>query len=165
MVDGVYLPEQIVALTAQHDKLFAERQAIVVEADPEQRTFLQDGGAGSGSILKLQVDVYEHPDGEELLRVAPGRYDFTSGMGSGCFGDSSFHEPPLVAALMARLLKERYSHYAGGLPSVSASSDGPWHRDTYDLFGDFGNVDCKLPPFYFNILVPLVDLFKGERWR
>merc|ERR1711998_205714 len=78
-------------------------------------------------------------------------------MDSGCFGKPDFHEPPLLALLMRRALKFSYSHYAGALPSKASSHVGPWHRDTYDLFEDDA-IDVKLPPYYYTVLIPLVEL-------
>ena len=161
-IDGVYSAAQIAAFAAQHDILFAQHCAVKTEADgphgtgPERRIYVQDGAAG-GSV-DLEVDVYDLPCGDEFIQVAPGRFDFCSGMDAGIFGRGDFHEPPIVAELMKRLLKGRYAHYAGALPSVASSQDGPWHRDTYELFDDFDKVDCALPPFYYNVLIPLVDL-------
>ena len=164
-IEGVYSAAQIDAFTAQHDRLFEQHLAVAAETkSPQHRTYIQPGAAAAGGpgegmrSVPLEVDVYDLPDGDELIRVAPGRVDFCSGMDAGIFGQSSFHEPPAVAALMRRLLKNSYTHYAGALPSVTESADGPWHRDTYDLFDDFDRVDCALPPFYFNVLIPLVDL-------
>ncbi|CAK0892018.1 unnamed protein product [Prorocentrum cordatum] len=110
-----------------------------------------------GKQTSRWTQVWDIDGEEEVYKLAEGRYDFTYGMASGCFGKSAFHEPPIVAALMKHLLKSDYTHYAAALPSQVKSDFGPWHRDTYDLFGD-DRIDVSLPPFYYTILIPLVEM-------
>ena len=73
-----------------------------------------------------------------------------------------FFNHPLVSALVWRLLKRDWSHYNGALPSYSSSTEGssefgPWHRDTYSLFG-CEEMDHSLPPFYLTMIVPLQEV-------
>ena len=68
---------------------------------------------------------------------------------------------------MWRLLKCDWTHYNGALPSYSSRTDdsqelagsefGPWHRDTYSLFG-CEKQDQDLPPFYLTLIVPLQEV-------
>ena len=79
-----------------------------------------------------------------------------------------FFNNPLISALVWRLLKCDWSHYCGALPSFSSpgskddcemkkSDYGPWHRDTYSLFG-CEEQDQGLPPFYLTLIVPLQEV-------
>merc|ERR1712216_949776 len=96
-------------------------------------------------------------DDTEVVKMGDSMYDFRYGMNAGCFGNSEFHEPPILGLLMLRALQNDFSHYSGALSSKSESAVGPWHRDTYDLFGN-DTIDVKLPPYYYKVLIPLVTL-------
>ena len=80
-----------------------------------------------------------------------------------------FFNNPLISALAWRLLKCDWTHYNGALPSYSSltydlkkitgSEFGPWHRDTYSLFGS-EKKDQDLLPCYLTLIVPLQEVTK-----
>ncbi|VEU35677.1 unnamed protein product [Pseudo-nitzschia multistriata] len=87
------------------------------------------------------------------------------------FASLEFRRPKILAELMDRMLRSDYKSYAGALPVSAANDndsddnesnsnvprDGPWHRDVYLLFDD-ETVDVGLPhPYYFTVLIPLVE--------
>jgi hypothetical protein len=113
----------------------------------------------SQNLPKLKKDskgTYWFED-TEILDLAKGRFDFYWGMDKGIFACEKFLEPNPIKQLMKMELKSDYSHYAGALPSIGKSQNGKWHRDVYSLFND-EKLEISLPPFYFTILVPLVEI-------
>eukprot|EP00927_Polykrikos_kofoidii_P029234 TRINITY_DN25315_c0_g1_i1.p1 TRINITY_DN25315_c0_g1~~TRINITY_DN25315_c0_g1_i1.p1 ORF type:complete len:267 (+),score=46.16 TRINITY_DN25315_c0_g1_i1:38-838(+) len=153
VIEDVYAQQQIGKYRKRFEKLCGEVRRKASRITPEERTYMHT--FGSEKTLD-KVEVHDLDDDSELIRIKEGRYDFTYGMSEGCFADSSFHEPPVLRELMQCLLKDNYSHYAGALTSNAASDYGPWHRDTYELF-DNDSIDVALPPFYFTVLIPLVE--------
>lgn len=154
IIEGVYSEEQVAAFQKNHDQLFSQVKRHMSKSPGDTRQYIN---TFKGKQTSRWTQVWDIDGEEEVYKLAEGRYDFTYGMASGCFGKSAFHEPPIVAALMKHLLKSDYTHYAAALPSQVKSDFGPWHRDTYDLFGD-DRIDVSLPPFYYTILIPLVEM-------
>jgi ectoine hydroxylase-related dioxygenase (phytanoyl-CoA dioxygenase family) len=99
-------------------------------------------------------------EGTPILEVAKGRYDFTWGMDKGVFSDSEYKEIPIVMELVRAGLKCDIKQYYGAISSLPDSDSGPWHRDTYPLFDndEFGEITTRLPPFYYVLLIPLVEM-------
>jgi ectoine hydroxylase-related dioxygenase (phytanoyl-CoA dioxygenase family) len=153
IIDDVYSPDQLAAFRSHYDELFAQVQAKMDKLDSKTQTYLN---VWNKEVTLDKVQIYHLEDDSEIIKIADGRYDFTTGMETGSFAESAFHEPPVLARLMRFALRDNYSHYAGALPSKSKSVHGPWHRDTYDMFGD-DTIDVTLPPFYYTVLIPLVE--------
>lgn len=156
IIENVYSAEQIRTFKKKHDQLFASVQKQMKKQKPEERTYVNKF---KGKVTLDKVDTYD-VDGEEVIKIAEGRYDFSNGMDEGCFGKSNFHEPPALLNLMRKGLMHDYTHYAGALPSQSKSNPGPWHRDTYAMFDDSDAIVVTLPPFYYTVLIPLTELTK-----
>src|SRR5262249_51996570 len=110
-------------------------------------------------IYRQKKGHWQTPEGHTIIELAKGRYDFDVGMDEGLFASDEFMNPNILKRLMKRLLRRDYKHSAGALPSLSASGDGPWHRDTFPI-SDNGDEETKLMPFYYTVLIPLVKLTK-----
>jgi hypothetical protein len=105
---------------------------------------------------------------EIILNMGNGRYDFTNGL------ENIKIESKIVNDIMKQMLEFEYDYYLGGLPIVNENNDsndsnnsndsnGRWHRDAYSLF-DNEEIDMKLKPFYYTILIPLdnIDVESGR---
>lgn len=113
IIDGVYSEEQIVAFKKRHDHLFTQVKRHMSKSPGYTRQYIN---TFKGERTSRWTQVWDIDGEEEVYKLANGRYDFTYGMASGCFGKSAFHEPPVLAALMKNLLKSDYTHYAAALP-------------------------------------------------
>ena len=98
-----------------------------------------------------------------VIETAKGRYDVRTQKVKDEFKD--IPENPTIAKLMEACLKTRYVCDIGILVTNSNSTDGLWHRDTYNLNGvsnPDGSYDdslvMKLQPFYYTCLIALDDI-------
>ena len=78
-------------------------------------------------------------------------------------------ETPIISNLMKECLQSRYLCDIGIIVTNAHSTDGPWHRDTYNLNGPSnpdGSYDdslvMKLNPFYYTCLIPLNNITEAN---
>lgn len=165
VLKNVFTKEHLDQLSEEFDKNWEAVQKKI-SADTMQKSPGVYLSSGQPKTYTNQPS-WNLDDGSVVLDLAKGRLDFTYGMDKGSFVNAKFFNSPLISALMWRLLKCDWTHYCGALPSFSTpnannqeimgSEYGPWHRDTYSLFG-CEKQDIGLPPFYFTLLTPLQDV-------
>ena len=104
---------------------------------------------------------------DSIIETAKGRYDVRTQMVKEEFKNIPEHST--IAQLMKSCLQTRYLCDIGILVTNSNSTDGPWHRDTYNLNGPSnpdGSYDdslvMKLKPFYYTCLIPLDDITEAN---
>lgn len=88
------------------------------------------------------------------------RLDFRCG-----FTAEIFHQ---VAEPISEIIKKMsplidFNHYWGAIPSLAGAGPTNIHRDIYSLLNTTENVnlchlDVQLPPYYFTVLIPLVEI-------
>lgn len=91
-----------------------------------------------------------------------GRLDYRCGFTADIFED--------VARPIHQLIKNMsptidFRSYWGAIPSLSHSGPTDLHRDVYPLLNTMegnhlDNLDINLPPYYFTVLIPLVQITK-----
>jgi len=161
ILKNVFTEEHLDELAEQFDKNWEEVNTRISDKNCEKSPGIYLDSAVPKTYSNQPVWFME--DGSVVLDLAKGRLDFTYGMDKGVFAEPKFFNHPLISALVWRLLKCDWSHYCGALPSFASQSEGcdktesdygPWHRDTYSLFGS-EEQDQSLPPFYLTLIVPL----------
>ena len=104
-------------------------------------------------------------NGVGVIEICRGRLDIYSEMP---IMKKIINESP-IDKLMENICETRdnWNMQVGILTSASSSSHGPWHRDVTNICGeakadgsydDRLMVDSNFEPFYFTILIPLVDI-------
>ena len=97
-------------------------------------------------------------DDISVLEIVNGRYDISY---------KYFNKiNPILESITKNFIKRNYGTKMGLLTSDIKSNDGPWHRDVINLDGDAddngiyddSNMVHNMKPFYFTILIPLVEL-------
>jgi len=154
VIPNVFTLQQIQEFSQHHHAIFADVLSQMSLKDGMPATYEH---RFRGEQTATRVESWTLEDGSEALRLGRGRYDYTYGMDSGCFSESSFQSPAILAEVIGMALGSDYTHYAGALPSESRCSVGFWHRDTLPLFQD-EKIDILLPPFYYTVLIPLVPM-------
>ena len=180
VVPNVYSQDQIKEFQRAHQENLAEIQELMSETKAHEKPYRHDFDKKRYYVMPhYWIQDEDTKEWFEIIEISPGRLDYTYGMNSlleessdtescneseserNCrdvFGSKDFQRPRILAELMDKLLKEDYDSYAGALPSAGNSGDGPWHRDVYLLFDD-ENLDIKFPhPYYFTVLIPLVEV-------
>ena len=104
---------------------------------------------------------------DSIIETAKGRYDVRTEKVKQEF--KMIPETPIISNLMKECLQSRYLCDIGILVTNAHSTDGPWHRDTYNLNGPSnpdGSYDdslvMKLNPFYYTCLIPLNDITEAN---
>jgi ectoine hydroxylase-related dioxygenase (phytanoyl-CoA dioxygenase family) len=88
----------------------------------------------------------------QIRLLEKGRFEIY--LDGGIFNTS---DPKPIRDLVKAFLTGECIRYVGGLPSITGSAQGRWHRDVYSLFED-ETLELMLPPIYITILVPLTDI-------
>ena len=162
IIPNVFRPDQITRFRAQYDRLFT-RAMDIAQRGPEDSYELI---THFDKEVRTNKIAYADGEGGIIIELAPGRHDFTLSMDQGVFGSDEFQKPPIIWTLMKHLFGSRYVHHSGVLSSTVRSDDGRWHRDIYNLQGsakangayDDSAVVHHFDPFYYTVLMPLVEL-------
>ena len=101
-------------------------------------------------------------DNFDVIEINKGRYDISV--------PYDLEKKDIINKVIKNFIKKNYKSKWGILTSDSKSMDGPWHRDTINSDGDadeHGNYDDSnvvhnFNPFYFTVLIPLVDMNKDN---
>lgn len=89
-----------------------------------------------------------------------GRLDYRCGFTSAIFEEIA---QPIIQLVKQMSPKIDFHHYWGAIPSLGHSGPTAWHRDVYPILNntqgqDLSEFDIDLPPYYFTVLIPLVDI-------
>ncbi len=128
--------EQIQSLTQEIHQI---KQTIFAKINPMPRP------------LKTYSDIAER----EL-----GRLDFRCGFSADIFRQV---EKPIIAIVKSISPRIDFRHYWGALTSLGGAGPTDLHRDVYSVLNtsqgnDLASLDMQLPPYYFTVLIPLIDL-------
>jgi ectoine hydroxylase-related dioxygenase (phytanoyl-CoA dioxygenase family) len=91
-----------------------------------------------------------------------GRLDYRCGFTAEIFKNVA---PPIIQLIKEMSPAIDFKHYWGAIPSLGGSGPTIWHRDVYSLLNTTEGVnldalDLSLPPYYFTVLIPLVEMTK-----
>ena len=103
-----------------------------------------------------------HINDKLILEIEKGRLDIEI--------DNIFPEIQPIKSIINSFFTKDYVHTWGILTSDSKSVVGPWHRDVVNICGesssngtyDDSNMVHNFDPFYFTVLIPLVELNKNN---
>jgi ectoine hydroxylase-related dioxygenase (phytanoyl-CoA dioxygenase family) len=108
-------------------------------------------------LLTMQRPIKTYSD---IAERHLGRLDYRCG-----FKDEVFHQIAQPVVKMVNTLSPTidFRYYWGAIPSLSGSGPTDMHRDVYPLLNteegmDLGSIDLMLPPYYFTVLIPLVEI-------
>lgn len=104
--------------------------------------------------LKTYTDI-----AERQLHRLDYRYGFTANI---------FQEvaKPMIELVQSLSPRVDFLHYWGAIPSMPGSGPTDMHRDIYPISNDLKDdndideLDVALPPYYFTVLMPLVEITK-----
>jgi len=129
----------------------------------------------SGKLLEHNYDYYSlydkeykkykkcyYVDDNLVLELEDGKYDIEI--------KNVLHTHPKIHSLISQFFTKCYKSNWGILTSNSKSPNGSWHRDVLNICGESdkdGNYDDSImvhnfEPFYFTVLIPLVELNKNN---
>lgn len=116
------------------------------------------------SIIMSKINGMERPldTYTDIAERHLGRLDYRCG-----FNAAIFYE---VAASVNKLIRDlsptiHFRYYWGAIPAVGGSGPTNMHRDVYPILNssknsDLSDYDIHLPPYYFTVLIPLVNITK-----
>lgn len=89
-----------------------------------------------------------------------GRLDYRCGFTSPIFTEIA---KPVIQLIRLLSPSIDFRYYWGAIPSLGGSGPTPMHRDVYPFFNtingnDLTHTDIGLPPYYFTVLIPLVQI-------
>lgn len=131
---------------------------------PEKMTSLQHEVSHIHSIVLDKVQTMPRPirNYTDIAERQLGRLDFRCG-----FVASIFDE---VAGPVIHLIKRMsptvdFRYYWGAIPSLPGSGPTDMHRDIFPVINttkdqDMCEMDRNLPPYYFTVLIPLIEISK-----
>lgn len=91
-----------------------------------------------------------------------GRLDYRCGFIGGIFDEIA---KPIVHIIKQLSPQIDFRYYWGAIPSMGGSGPTDMHRDVYPILNttegsDLDNLDLNLPPYYFTVLIPMVQITK-----
>lgn len=89
-----------------------------------------------------------------------GRLDYRCGFKANIF---NVVEKPIIQIIKQMSPNIDFRYYWGAIPSLGGSGPTNMHRDVYPMLNttkgfNLGSHDINLPPYYFTVLIPLVDI-------
>ena len=96
--------------------------------------------------------------GSDIVRLAKGKYDFDLSYGGELHTYPRLTNSPQIKKMIRERLGKGYVVQIGALHSEPKTGYGDWHRDVYKLFSE--EIDLKLPPYYYTLIIPLRDVSK-----
>jgi ectoine hydroxylase-related dioxygenase (phytanoyl-CoA dioxygenase family) len=111
----------------------------------------------SNRISSLQRPLKNYSD---IAERELGRFDYRCGFTADVFNQLA---DPISRIIQKASPTIDFRHYWGVIPSLGGSGPTPMHRDVYPILnttaGDnLDRLDLELPPYYFTVLIPLVDI-------
>ncbi|MDR3492568.1 MAG: phytanoyl-CoA dioxygenase family protein [Gammaproteobacteria bacterium] len=91
-----------------------------------------------------------------------GRLDYRCGFTADIFNVIA---QPIIDIVNSLSPHVDFRHYWGAIPSLASSGPTDLHRDIYPILNttegnDLDKLDLNLPPYYFTVLMPLVEITK-----
>lgn len=88
------------------------------------------------------------------------RLDYRCGFTANIFQEVS---KPIIQIIQSLSPRVDFTYYWGAIPSLPGSGPTDMHRDIYSIYNnskgnDIDELDVRLPPYYFTVLIPLVQL-------
>ncbi len=89
-----------------------------------------------------------------------GRFDYRCGFHAEIF---SITAQPIIRLINTISPRIDFRHYWGAIPALGGSGPTNMHRDVYPMLNniegeDLSSYDINLPPYYFTVLIPLVEI-------
>jgi ectoine hydroxylase-related dioxygenase (phytanoyl-CoA dioxygenase family) len=89
-----------------------------------------------------------------------GRLDYRCGFTADIFAEVGQHVQQIIKNISPQIA---FRYYWGVIPSLSKAGPTNWHRDVYPILNitegvNLGTLDLNLPPYYFSVLMPLVEV-------
>lgn len=89
-----------------------------------------------------------------------GRLDYRCGFTNAIFTEIATPVIQLVKQLSPQI---DFRYYWGAIPALGGSGPTPMHRDVYPVLNvtegnNLDKLDINLPPYYFTVLIPLVEI-------
>jgi len=115
-------------------------------------------------IIMTKVSKMERPlkTYSDIAERQLGRLDYRCG-----FTADVFHKTadPIIQIIKKLSPDIDFNHYWGAIPSQGGSGPTDMHRDVYPILNktegvNLGALDLMLPPYYFTVLIPLVEITK-----
>jgi len=160
VIPNVFTVSQIERFRDASKKSFEEVKVAIEKRSKKEMNYI----TAFDRVYHNKKHYYDLNDGSIIIELAKGRYDYTFDTAQGVFASDEFMNPEPIQTLMRMKLRSQYTHFAGTVPAVGMSDDGPWHRDLYPLF-DTGedpsgkyddSIEVKImPPIYYTVLIPL----------
>jgi len=135
------------------NKISKDHLQIITDEIAIIRRIVMDKIDGMARPIKTYSDIAER----QL-----GRFDYRCGFTSPIFRE--------IAEPIIKLTKELspfidFRHYWGAIPSQPGAGPTDIHRDVYPLLNitegqNLDLLDIKLPPYYFTVLMPIVEITK-----
>ncbi len=136
------------------EKIFSEENLVAIKTEIQRiRAIVMT------KILAMErpLDTYSDIAEREL-----GRLDYRCGFNADIFKHMA---EPIIDIIKAFSPRIDFRHYWGVIPSLSGAGPTDMHRDVYPLLNTTEGVnldllDLSLPPYYFTVLIPLVQITK-----
>jgi len=154
VIEDLFTAEEVDTLNNVQKGIFDHITKLVSDGEIQETKITWI--AESDQVQYLKKKSYDY-DGIVIIYLGKGRYDFQWGFNKGIFERPEFYFPSPIKELMIRGLVKDFHKIAGSLPLEPQSNEGDWHRDTLPLFID-NNLNLSLPPWYYTVLIPLVDV-------
>lgn len=90
------------------------------------------------------------------------RLDYRCGFNATLFQEVA---KPIIKIVQSLSPRVDFMHYWGAIPSLPGAGPTDMHRDIYPVFNDMNDndineIDLELPPYYFTVLIPLIEITK-----
>jgi len=154
VIDDVYSNETIDAVNEAQMVVFKYINQLIDQGKIEENKLVWL--AENDNLNYLSKSTYTYEDLKNI-NLGNGRYDYLWGLNKGIFDLAEFYFPTPVKEWVTRGLEIGFYKQTGTLPVLPGSKEGDWHRDIVPLFSD-NNLNLSLPPCYYTVLIPLMDL-------
>ena len=98
----------------------------------------------------------------DIAERHPGRLDYRCGFKADIFNETA---EPIIEVIKKLSPDIDFHHYWGVIPTESGAGPTDLHRDVYPILNkmegqNLSAPDVLLPPYYFTVLIPLVEITK-----
>lgn len=172
---GLFSHDQITEFRSVYDvcweKTKLEISRPVAGRSWSRRIYSRMGGPQGSRTAALDKGLYHRvptmyigDEGESVVRMGRGRFDFACGMGGTVLGSDDLLRPTPLLRILTNTLgpDSEWLSYPGGLPAEGACGAGRWHRDIFSLWEDEGTRDADLSPWYFTMIAPMTTVTQAD---